>query len=101
MLLIIESQLGDILSALKEITRPHQLGIYLNIETYQLEKIETDHPRIERQMTEVIKYWLRNSTDCSWKVLASAVEKMGSHGNLVKRLRDMHLEAKKLLLLSK
>ena len=46
-------------------------------------------------MAEVINYWLRNSTECSWEALASAVEKMGGHGNLVKRLRDRHLGALK------
>ena len=46
-------------------------------------------------MTEVIKYWLRNSADCSWEALASAVEKMGGHGNLAKKLRDRCLEALK------
>ena len=45
-------------------------------------------------MVEVIAYWLRNN-NCSWGALASVVEKMGGHGNLVKRLRDKHLEALK------
>ena len=88
--------LGNIVSALEEITKPHKLGIHLGIETHKLEKIEENHPRdVDRQMTEVIKHWLRNNSDCSWGALASAVEKMGGHGNLVKRLRDRHKEALK------
>ena len=43
-------------------------------------------------MAEVIKYWLRNSSDCSWGALATAVEKMGGHGNLVEKLKDKHLD---------
>ena len=66
--------------------------MHLGIKSHELEKIEKDYPRINRQMVEVIKYWLRNSSDCSWEALASAVEKMGGHGNLVKELRDKHLE---------
>ena len=74
-----ESQLGDILLALKEVTRPYQLGIYLDIETYELDRIKVNHPHdVEQRMTEVIKYWLCNR-ECSWEVLASAVEKMGGH----------------------
>jgi hypothetical protein len=63
--------------------------VHLGIKPYELEKIEKNHPRdVGRQMAEVIKYWLRNSSDCSWEALASAVEKMGGHGNLVEKLRD-------------
>ena len=85
--------LGDIVSSLEEITKPHKLGIHLGVETHKLEKIEENHPRdVDRQMTEVIKHWQRNNTDCSWGALASAVEKMGGHGNLVKKLGDRHLD---------
>ncbi|MCG8622508.1 MAG: death domain-containing protein [Proteobacteria bacterium] len=65
----------------------------LGIESHELEKIEKNYPQnVDRQMAEVIKHWLHNSSDCSWEALASAVEKMGGHGNLVKNLRDRHLE---------
>ena len=36
--------LGDIISSLEEITKPHKLGIHLGIETHKLEKIEENHP---------------------------------------------------------
>ena len=89
-------QLGDIVSALKEITNPYLLGINLDVEEYQLKKIEQNYPQnIDRQMAEVISYWLRNSSDCSWGALASAVEKMGRYRNLVKTLRDRHKKALK------
>ena len=65
----------------------------LGIESHELKKIEKNYPRdVDRQMAEVIEYWLRNNSDCSWEALASAVEKMGGHGNLAKMLRDRHLE---------
>ena len=87
-------QLQDIISTLKEITEPHILGIHLGIERYKLEQIEKKFPRdVDRQMAEVVAFWLRNNTDCSWGALASAVEKMGGYGNLVKRLRDRHIKA--------
>ena len=86
-------QLGEIISAVKEITDPYILGVQLGIEPHGLKKIEKNHPQdVDRQMAEVIEYWLRNSSDCSWGALANAVEKMGGHGNLVNKLRDRHLE---------
>ena len=92
--LIVGLQLWDVLSALEEITEPHNLGIYLGIKEHELEIFEKNYPRdIKRQKIEVMKYWLRNNRDCSWEVLANAVEKMGGHGNLMERLRDKHLKA--------
>ena len=56
-----------------------------------METFEKNHPKdVDRQMTEVIKYWYNNNGDCSWEALAKAVEQMGSHRNLVKRLRELH-----------
>ena len=86
-------QLGEFVSAIEDITDPYILGENLGIKSCVLEKIERNHPRdVDRQMAEVIKYWLRNSSDYSWEALANAVEKMGGHGNLVKKLKDKHLE---------
>ena len=86
-------QLGEIISAIEEITDPYILGEHLGIKSCVLEKIERNHRQdVDRQMAEVIKYWLRNNSDCSWGALASAVEEMGGHENLVQELRDKHLE---------
>ena len=69
------------------------LGVHLHIESQELETIEKDNPhQIKRRMTKVIIHWQRNNSDCSWGALASAVEEMGGYGNLVKKLRDRHLE---------
>ena len=93
---LVGPQLSDLISDLKEITEPHELGIHLGIETYELETFEKNYPRdINRQKMEVLKIWKRNSSDCSWGVLANAVEKMRKYGNLVKKLRDRHKEALK------
>ena len=73
-----ESDITDIISALKEVTNPHQLGTCLQIERYILEKLKQDRPlKVERQKIEVIRYWLRNNVDCTWGALANAVEIMG------------------------
>ena len=86
-------QLGEIIPVIKEITDPYRLGVQLGIEPPELKKIEKNYPQdVDRQMVEVIEYWLRNSSDCSWGALAIAVEKMGGHGNLVQGLKDRHLK---------
>lgn len=86
--------LGEVIEVLKEITDPHSLGIHLGIEVYQLDKFEKNFPRdVDRQTTEVIKHWQHNHKGCSWSSLATAVEKMGKHANLVAKLRELHLKA--------
>jgi hypothetical protein len=83
------SDLADVLAAIKEVTKPYQLGIQLKIGSSDLDEIERNHPRdIDRQKTEVVKYWLRNSPDASWTTLANAVERMGGHARLAGRLRE-------------
>ena len=83
------SDLADILAALLEVAKPYQLGIQLRIDLAELDKIERSHHEdIDRQKTEVIKYWLRNSQNASWTKLANAVERMGGHANLVDTLRE-------------
>ena len=82
------SQLGDIVDALKEVSRPYRLGIQLKINSTDLDEIERNHhDDVDRQKTEVIKYWLHNSPDPSWTTLANAVERMGGHARLVEELR--------------
>ena len=82
------SDLAGILSDLKEVSEPYQLGIQLEIDPSVLDTIERNHPRdIDRQKTEVIKHWLHNSPTTSCKTLAKAVEGLGGYKNLVKRLR--------------
>ena len=85
------SDLGDVLATLTEVTKPYQLGIQLKIiDVDKLDEIERNHPGdIVRQKTEVIKYWLRNSPDASWKNLANALHRMGEHHNLVETLVEM------------
>ena len=82
------SDLRDILAALKELNKPYELGLQLSIDSSELDEIEKNrHGDTNRQKTEVIKYWLRNSPDLSWTTLANAVERMGGHARLVEELR--------------
>ena len=86
-------QLKEIILALKDISDPCTLGVHLGIELPKLKKIERNHRQdVNRQMIEVIEYWRQSRSDHSWEALASAVENMGGHGNLVQELKDKHLE---------
>ena len=83
------SDLADILAALQEITKPYQLGIQLQLVSSELDEIERNYQGdIDRQKTEVIKNWLRNSPDPSWTTLANAVDRMGGHARLAEELRN-------------
>ena len=77
----------DIEVELKEVTEVYLLGVHLGISAEVLNKIEADYKRTDRRKLKVITYWKRNYLDCSWENLASAVEKMGGHANLVRKLR--------------
>lgn len=86
------SDLRDIVAALQDITELHSLGLELNIDSSKLKEIERNHPgELNRQKTEVIEYWLRNS-DASWTTLANAVERMGGHARLAERLSKLGKE---------
>ena len=82
------SDLANILAALTEVTKPYQLGIQLKIDSSILKVIERDYSDINRQKTEVIEHWLRNSPDASWTTLANAVERMGKYARLTEKLKN-------------
>lgn len=77
------------MSELRVITDPHQLGVFLGIESHVLKEIEKDHRQVTEQRTAVIEFWQSNCSECSWRALADAVDKMGGHSNLVKKLREL------------
>ena len=89
-----DSDLSEVLSALKKVTNPHELGIHLKVDVAKVEEIEKNHPRdISRQKTEVVKHWLRNSPDASWATLTNAVERMGGHARLAERLNSKEMKS--------
>lgn len=66
------------------------LGIHLSIQPETIKEIEKNYERdVDRQRAEVITYWLDNCENCSWEVLAKAVEKLGEYGNVVTKLREL------------
>ena len=43
---------------------------------------------LERQIIEIIDYWLGNSKDQSWEGLAKAVRRLGGHDQLASKLEN-------------
>ena len=76
---------------LREINDPYHLGVHLGISPEDLDGIMTNHPNnVAMQRTDVINGWLRNCGNTTWNTLAMAVEKLGSHNNLVIELRKLY-----------
>ena len=72
-----EQDLKLITTALREVSKWHQLGIQLGLSPGLLHTIESNHPRdADRCKTEVLTWWLRNAEECSWDKIAEALDKM-------------------------
>lgn len=66
--------LKQLLSELTEVTDWYHLGIFLDIETAELDTIQNNHPcNDQRQKTEMLKVWLHGN-NASWKELCAALK---------------------------
>ena len=78
----------EIESELTDVTEWHQLGVKLKVPPSTLHIIESNHPHdAKRCKTEVLNWWLENALEISWEKLAQAVEAVGGHAVVAKRLR--------------
>ena len=76
------------MSELTEVTEWHQLGVQLEVPPGTLQTIESNHPNdAQRRKTEVLIWWFQNSLEISWEKLAQAVEAVGGHAAIAKRLK--------------
>ena len=85
--------LKEIQNELREVTAAkwYQLGLQLEIPSGTLKTIESNYPHdVQRCMTEVLDFWLRNAPECSWEKLTEPLEAMGGYGLLVKKLERKH-----------
>ena len=79
---------ANILRKLEEITNPYNFGLQLGIDSKVLDRIDKDHKNdIERQRSEIITYWYRNTkkSERTWGSLADAIGRLGGHSNLEAR----------------
>ena len=83
---------ANILCELEEITNLYNFGLQLGIDTRVLDRIDRDHRNdVERQRSEIIKYWYRNTEESerTWGRVADAIGRLGGHRNLETRLRQL------------
>ena len=94
----LELQTTDILnvknlsSELTTITNWYQLGLYLNLQTHDLSKIQQDHAHHgnDRQMLEMLSLWLRRTPNATWEDVVNALQQMGEN-RVAENIRQKHL----------
>ena len=76
---------------LGEINKIFELGVQLGIDVSTLRRLlgKYQYDSVDMRMIEVIDFWLKNSRDCSWDVLAKAVTRIGGHDQLAKKLKQI------------
>ena len=69
----------NLFSELTTITNWYQLGVYLNLQTHELDKIQQDHAYHgnDRQRLEMLRLWLRRTPNATWDDVVSALQQMG------------------------
>ena len=77
---------------LKTITNWYQLGLYLNLQTHDLSKIQQDHAHHgnDRQMMEMLALWLRRTPNATWGDVVNALQQMGEN-RVAENIRQKHL----------
>ena len=65
-----------LLKELKEVDDWYMLGTYLDVPVCELDKIQSTHTHegVERCKLQMLRYWLNNSMNASWRDLAEALE---------------------------
>ena len=79
-------------SELTTITNWYQLGLYLNLQTHDLNKIQQDHVHHgnDRQMVEMLSLWLRRTPNATWGDMVSVLQQMGEN-RVAENIRQKHL----------
>ena len=79
-------------SELTTITNWYQLGLYLNLQTHDLNKIQQDHAHHgnDRQMLEMLSLWLRRTPNAIWDDVVSALQQM-EENRVAKNIHQKHL----------
>ena len=94
----LELQATDILnvknlsSELTTITNWYLLGLYLNLQTHDLSKIQQDHAHHgnDRQMLEMLALWLRRTPNATWEDVVSALKQM-EENRVAENIRQKYL----------
>ena len=74
---------------LATITNWFKLGINLSIPKHELDKIERDFQRNDRQLLEMLNRWLQCTPNAVWEDLVCALEQMGEN-RVAKNIRQKY-----------
>ena len=86
---VAEFTLKNLTNKLRSVTVWYELGVQLNVPSNELDKIEEDYSKVDRRMSEVLKYWWRNCPHerKSWQTIANAL-KIINYRNLAEELEN-------------
>ena len=81
-----------------QVTKPaaalwHDVGLTLEIDPTELEKIERDFARCDDRLKQVLSLWLRgNGGECSWRFLCAAMrDDLVARPNLAENIEEQYL----------
>jgi len=67
-------ELKDVVNVLKPVTEWFQLGVQLELEHSNLEKIDIEERNVEKCKIKMVSHWLASDTNASWKKLYFALK---------------------------
>ena len=70
----------NVVNSIKPVTKWFELGLQLDIEHSELEKIRIDRRDTDPCKMEMVIHWLKNDDTKSWQKLCDALEKIGEAG---------------------
>ena len=85
------TDIKNLSSELTTITNWYQLGINLNLQIHELNKIQQDHAHQgnDRQRLEMLALWLRCTPNAVWEDVVSALQQMGEN-RVAENIRQKH-----------
>ena len=74
------------------VTNWYQLGLCINLQTHELDKIQQDHVHQgnDRQRLEMLVLWLRCTPNATWENVVSALQQM-EENRVAEKIRQKHL----------
>ena len=88
----------NLYSELTTVTDWYRLGLYLDLKTHELGKIEQNYTNqgCDRRMLVMLALWLRSTPTATWKDVVSALQQMGEN-RVAENIRQKYIRGKSKL----
>ena len=88
----------NLYSELTTVTDWYRLGLYLDLKTHELDKIEQNYTNqgCDRRMLVMLALWLRSTPTATWKDVVSALQQMGEN-RVAENIRQKYIKGKSKL----